>query len=87
MSYHLRISRRVGKQIGRLQPQDRNRIDTAILKLEEEPRPTDVEKLSGTTNMWRIRVGDYRIIYAVDDRSQLVEILRVAHRREVYRRQ
>jgi mRNA interferase RelE/StbE len=77
----------VGKQIERLQPRDRTRVDAAILRLEDDPRPADVEKLSGSTNLWRIRVGDYRVVYGVDDPSRTVEILRVAHRSDVYRRQ
>lgn len=85
MSYRLSIPRRVGKQIGGLQPRDRDRVDAAILALEEEPRPHGSRKLSGRDE-YRIRVGDYRIVYAVDEEAELVEVLRVAHRREVYRR-
>jgi mRNA interferase RelE/StbE len=86
VSYRLSISRRVGKQIGRLQPRDRNRVDAVILALENEPRPPNVEKISGSTNTWRVRVGDYRIVFAVDDEAQVVDIVSVAHRREVYRK-
>ena len=86
MSYRLSVPRRVGKQIGGLRPRDRNRIDAAILALEEDPRPRGVEKLSGGTDEYRVRAGDYRVVYAVNDRERLVEVLRVAHRREVYRR-
>lgn len=86
MSYFIRIPRQVGKQIGRIQVQDRNRVDAAILALEDEPRPPGVEKLAGRADVWRVRVGDYRIVFTVDDTSQIVEVLRVAHRRDVYRR-
>lgn len=48
-------------------------------------RPPGAKKLSGRQNDWRIRVGDYRVIYEIDDLSQQVRILRVRHRREVYR--
>ncbi len=78
VSYRLEVPRRVGKQIGALPSHVRDRVDAAILALEEAPRPRGSEKLSGG--------GDYRIDYAVDDEEMLVEILRVAHRREVYRR-
>lgn len=86
MSYRLSVPRRVGKQIGGLQPRDRHRVDAAILALEEDPRPHGAEKLSGGTDEYRVRAGDYRVLYTVDDGEQLVEVLRVAHRREVYRR-
>jgi len=56
-----------------------------LLALEDEPRPHGVVKLSGTVNEWRIRIGDYRIIYEIDDEEQRVTILRIAHRRQVYR--
>lgn len=85
MSHRLSIPRRVGKQIGGLQPRDRDRVDAAILALREDPRPQGSRKLSGREE-YRVRVGDYRIVYALDDEAELVEILRVAHRREVYRR-
>lgn len=87
VSYRLSIPRRVGKQIAALQPRDRSRVDAAILALEGEPRPRGVEKLSGRDDEYRVRAGkDYRVVYAVNDAEQLVEVLRVAHRREVYRR-
>lgn len=85
LSYRLEVSRRVGKQIGALPRQVRDRVDAAILALEETPRPRGSEKLSGGKE-YRVRVGDYRVVYVVDDEEMLVQILRVAHRREVYRR-
>jgi mRNA interferase RelE/StbE len=62
-----------------------DRVDTAIQALADEPRPPASGKLSGRDE-YRVRVGDYRIVYAVDDEQMLVEVLRVAHRREVYRK-
>lgn len=50
----------------------------------ENPRPHGCRKLTGGTNEWRIRVGDYRAIYTIDDESKKVEGTRIAHRREVY---
>lgn len=72
---------------------DLNRLDRALslniakhLKaLEADPRPADVTKLRGIENEWRIRVGDYRIIYEINDDKRVVTILRIKHRREVYR--
>jgi mRNA interferase RelE/StbE len=63
--------------------------DTAIQKnidvLEKEPRPHGMKKLVGTKNGYRIRVGDYRILYTIDDRQKIVTVYRIRHRREVYR--
>jgi mRNA interferase RelE/StbE len=53
--------------------------------LEDAPRPPGVVKLRNVENEWRIRVGDYRIIYEIDEDEQLVIVLRIAHRREAYR--
>ena len=61
------------------------RIDACILALAEKPRPPRSAKLSGEIDLWRVRVGDYRIIYQIEDGRLLVIVIRVAHRREVYR--
>jgi mRNA interferase RelE/StbE len=63
----------------------RNRIRAAIDALADEPRPRGAVKLAGRDD-YRIRVGEYRVIYAVDDDDSLVIVARIAHRREVYRR-
>jgi mRNA interferase RelE/StbE len=63
----------------------RDRLRAAIDALAVEPRPRGAEKLAGRDD-YRIRVGDYRVVYAVDDRDRLVLVARIAHRREVYRR-
>ncbi len=56
-----------------------------LLALERDPRPPGIAKLSGTVNRWRVRIGDYRILFEVDDRAQTVLVLRIVHRREAYR--
>jgi mRNA interferase RelE/StbE len=67
-------------------PQDIvTRIDARILRLAEHPRPRGVERIQGSREGLRIRVGDYRILYTVDDAQQVVTIGRVRHRRDVYR--
>ncbi len=73
------------RKIRRGQPRDFERIEEAVYGLVDTPLPVNSRKLSGRDDEYRIRVGDYRIVYAVDDEAELVEILRVAHRREVYR--
>lgn len=64
-------------------------FDTAIKKhidtLEKDPRPAGVKKLAGAEDGYRVRAGDYRILYTIDDRRKVVTIYRIRHRREVYR--
>jgi mRNA interferase RelE/StbE len=62
------------------------RVDAAILALAETPRPTGTKKLRGGSGLYRIRVGDYRIVYDVNDRERVVSIATVGHRSDVYRR-
>lgn len=57
----------------------------AIVGLAQNPRPSDTKKLAGSTSDWRIRIGEYRIVYEIDDPAERVLVLRVAHRRDVYR--
>jgi mRNA interferase RelE/StbE len=56
-----------------------------IEALAQEPRPRGCCKLSGSENVWRIRIGDYRVLYAIDDPGRLVDIIAVRHRKDAYR--
>jgi mRNA interferase RelE/StbE len=85
VTYRLSIPRSVNKRMERLPDQVYERVDGAILSLAEDPRPPGCVRLKGREE-WRIRVGDYRIVYGIDDEQRVVEILNVAHRRDVYRR-
>jgi mRNA interferase RelE/StbE len=58
---------------------------SAIIALTHNPRPAGVKKLVGSRSDWRIRIGEYRIVYEIDDTSKTVTILGVAHRRDAYR--
>lgn len=60
------------------------RIFPRIKALATDPRPHGSKKLRGGTDEWRIRVGDYRVVYTIDDEIRKVEVTRIAHRREVY---
>jgi mRNA interferase RelE/StbE len=53
--------------------------------LTREPRPSGCKKLEVTDNLWRIRIGDWRVVYSVDDTASLVEVSVIRHRREAYR--
>lgn len=61
------------------------RLEDAIIGLYDEPRPQNSKKLSGGGSKWRIRVGDYRVLYEIEEAQKVVNVYRIAHRREVYR--
>lgn len=85
--YRLLIKPSAAREIDALDSKrDRQRIIQRISALSIEPRPSACEKLSGAPAKYRIRQSDYRIVYAIDDAAQIVEIVKVGHRREVYRR-
>jgi mRNA interferase RelE/StbE len=84
MSYAVFILRRAQKVLAELPPDVYERAKEAIKNLGEEPRPHGCKKLTGREG-WRIRVGEYRIIYEIDDGQSVVTILDIGHRRDIYR--
>lgn len=85
MPYHVLVPMRVQREIDSLPATVRNRIVQAIDHLTDAPRPPGCTKLTGHRDEYRIRVGDYRVRYEVRDTDQSVVVLRVRHRRDVYR--
>jgi mRNA interferase RelE/StbE len=85
VKYRVEFLSSAEKEFLRLPMIERSRIGTRIDALAETPRPTGCIKLSGHKNLWRIRVGAYRVIYSIEDQMMIVAITRVAHRRESYR--
>ncbi len=85
MSYTVIISKSVQKQIDDLPNDVLERVIEKIQNIALEPRPDGVVKLKGYDNEYRIRVGDYRIRYEIDDENQLVQLLQCKHRKDVYR--
>lgn len=86
MSYRIKVSAKAEKDMMRLPLQERKKVSIRIDQLAADPRPPGCLKLKGQTEtLWRIRVGDYRILYAIDDGIRIVDIRRVGNRREVYR--
>ncbi len=83
--YRLQIRRSAEADLRRLPGPVFTRINERILALREEPRPPGVRKLQGQQEGWRIRVGEYRVIYLIDDSDRLITIMRVRHRRDVYK--
>jgi mRNA interferase RelE/StbE len=83
--YRVLFERAVEKDLGRLSTGIHDRVIAAIRRLAKNPRPTGCRKLTGADSDWRIRVGDYRVIYEIADDIKVVRINRVRHRGEVYR--
>lgn len=83
-SYKVVFKQSIAKDLCRIPKKDVEKILKRIEKLAEEPRPPGVEKLSGQEK-YRIRQGVYRIVYAIEDKELVVVVVKVGHRREVYR--
>lgn len=78
--YAVRLSRSAGKQLARLVRSVQTRILKALALLELHPKPPAARRLSVESKCWRIRVGDYRVIYTVDEGRLLIAVVRIAHR-------
>jgi mRNA interferase RelE/StbE len=83
-SYSVVVKRSAERELRAVPRTDLRRVITRIRGLADEPRPPGSEKLSGE-DRYRLRQGDYRVIYAIDDDRRIVEIVKIGHRREVYR--
>jgi mRNA interferase RelE/StbE len=85
MNYDLVFKPRASQELEQLPPVVVKRVRPAIAKLMNDPRPPGCKKLSGSDNAWRLRIGDYRILYEVHDDELLVRVFRISHRKEAYR--
>ena len=84
MRYRVILPKSIQKELDRLPDEVMKRILARLVELEANPRPSDVKKLKGRP-AWRIRVGDYRVIYEIHDRQLQILVITIGHRREVYR--
>ena len=84
--HRIDLSRRAEKDLDRLPPRGAARVIAALRGLANEPRPPGASKLVAVEG-YRVRVGEYRIVYDVDDAAEVVTVYRIGHRREVYRRE
>ena len=83
--YQVVIGKHATKELKKLPKKEIQRIFPKIKNLSTQPRPEGCKKLkSQTEDLWRIRIGDYRVIYSVDDTVSIVDIRRVGHRRDIY---
>lgn len=83
--HEVQISRTAERQLARLERATQQRVAAAMRGLAEDPRPRGCRKLQGYEDVYRIRVGRYRLLYSVSDNTVVVVILKVGHRRNVYR--
>jgi len=85
MSYHVSFKASADKALDKLPKTVQARIIEKAIALGDEPHPPGSTKLAGGSRLWRVRIGDYRMVYLVDDERQTVDIRIIAHRREGYR--
>ncbi len=85
MVYRITISTVAQKQFLKLPLAEQDRVETKVQALATTPRPNGVTKLKGSRNEYRIRVGDYRIRYEIDDSQTTIKVVRCLHRKDVYR--
>ncbi|MDI6791605.1 MAG: type II toxin-antitoxin system RelE/ParE family toxin [bacterium] len=81
--YRIRYEARVRKELDSIPDRDYQRIEEAIATLKVEPRLFGIKKIGPAD--WRIRIGNYRVLYEIDDKTKVVTIYRVKHRKDVYR--
>lgn len=85
MAFRVEWKKSTKKDLRRLPPATVDRVIEAVEALAENPFPHGAEKLSGSEHSYRIRLGDYRVVYEVVAEQKLVEVQRVRHRKDVYR--
>lgn len=85
-AYRITALPAVDKDLDRLGRSVERRIAARIDALASNPRPSGVEPIAGKPGYYRVRVGDYRIVYSVDDRAEMITIVIVGHRRDIYER-
>lgn len=83
--YRIELTRDALRTLAKLDKPVRRRIQVAIDKLADDPRPAGMTALRGAPGAYRVRVGDYRIVYALHDDRLLIVVIDIGHRREVYR--
>lgn len=85
--YQIKFKASAAKEFRKLPPQLKQRLQISINVLKEDPRSLGSIKLKGTDDLYRIRVGDYRVVYQINDEIKIILITRVKHRRDVYKDQ
>jgi mRNA interferase RelE/StbE len=83
--YEVLLETRAERDLKKLSGEVFHRIIPPLKSLAEDPKPKGARKISGSKNDWRLRIGDYRVIYEIDERAKCIRIMRIRHRREAYR--
>lgn len=83
--YEVYVERSAEKDLRRLTPDDLKRVVTALRALARDPRPSSCRKLAGSKNDWRIRIGERRVLYEIDDAAKAVRVMRIRHRSDAYK--
>jgi len=85
VTYQVDLSKRAERQLSKLDSDNQSLLGAAIDSLAVDPRPSGVKKLKGEENVYRLRVRDYRILYEIQDGELLILVIKIGHRRDVYR--
>jgi mRNA interferase RelE/StbE len=83
--YNILFARSARKDLERLTPWIATRVLGRVQELVKEPRPPRCRKLAGADSLWRIRIGDYRVLYAIHDENAVIDVLAIRHRNDAYR--
>jgi mRNA interferase RelE/StbE len=83
-NYRVRVKASAERELEAFDSRARERVLGKLESLAGNPRPAGVKKLRGFRDLWRICVGDFRVVYSIDDAHATVAVLRIAHRRDVY---
>lgn len=86
MTYAIEVAPPAVRQMRKLDPPARRRVQAAVELLAADPRPAGATKLAGGSGEWRVRTGDYRVIYEIRDQVLVVLVVAVGHRRDIYKR-
>ena len=83
--YEIHMRRQAQRALNRLGRKDAEAVMERLDVLKNTPRPKGVDKIKSTEGMWRVRQGDYRIVYSIDDNQKIITVLDIDHRKQVYR--
>jgi mRNA interferase RelE/StbE len=84
-TYQVVLSKTAEKELSKMSVKVVGKIILVLLELSSNPRPVGCKKLKGFDNLWRVRIGDYRAIYSIDDVISLIDIREIGHRKEIYK--
>jgi len=86
MTYRIEVAPAAARQLRKLDPVARRRVQAAVELLADQPRPSGATRLVGGVGEWRVRTGDYRVVYEIHDDVLVILVLAIGHRREIYER-